>query len=89
MKLVRHSKYDETVVASINFLPDLNYLSLDWAREEIINGNYLEDQAAHREFDIDKNFKEDYYMSKGEFIFIIDRSGSMQGDRMRNAKKAL
>lgn len=27
--------------------------------------------------------------SEGEFIFIIDRSGSMQGERIQNLKKAL
>lgn len=39
---------------------------------------------------IEKRLYEDYRStSKGEFIFVIDRSGSMMGDRIENLKRAL
>jgi uncharacterized protein with von Willebrand factor type A (vWA) domain len=36
-----------------------------------------------------KDFEMDLDASKGEFIFILDRSGSMDGIRIQNAKAAL
>jgi len=35
------------------------------------------------------NFNADMDAARGEFIFILDRSGSMSGSRMRMAKEAL
>lgn len=39
--------------------------------------------------DADETLNSDYQLSRGEFIFLIDRSGSMAGKRIENAKIAL
>jgi uncharacterized protein with von Willebrand factor type A (vWA) domain len=36
-----------------------------------------------------KQYEANLESSKGEFIFLIDRSGSMDGTRIDNAKEAL
>ncbi len=36
-----------------------------------------------------KDFDADMDAARGEFIFVLDRSGSMSGGRMKMAKEAL
>ena len=79
-KLVQHSQYKDTIVASINFFPDFNKLTTDQAKAKISSGMYDETP---------ETLKTDYENSKGEFIFIIDRSGSMNGKRISKARSAL
>lgn len=60
----------------INFVPSFDKES----NEQTFNKN--ESSSS-----LDTTF--DYSQSKGEFIFIIDRSGSMSGSRIQTAKEAL
>ena len=41
-KLIRHSEYDETIIASINFFPKFNSLTNDTAKEKIELGIFTE-----------------------------------------------
>lgn len=75
--LERHPKISESVVASLSFFPKLNSL----ANEEI--QRFLESKNE------DLPLKSDIERAKGEFFFIIDRSGSMSGLRTEKLKKAL
>ena len=56
----------------ITFFPDFNidddYLTYEKLKDESLENN--------EEFNYDKN------NIKGEFIFVVDRSGSMEGDRI-------
>jgi len=70
LKIARHSTIKDTIVASINFFPDFNSLTLNEAKLYIEKGIYS---------DSEDTLRANRLLSKGEFIFIIDRSGSMDG----------
>ena len=71
-----HPIYKNSRIAVINFFPELNALTNTEA-SAFLNKNT-------------KNLLiSDIENSKGEFFFIIDRSGSMEGLRIQNLKKAL
>ncbi len=68
LKIARHSTIKDTIVASINFFPDFNSLTLNEAKLYIEKGIYG---------DAKETLASDKLISRGEFLFIIDRSGSM------------
>jgi len=78
-----HPNYTDDHVLLINFVPQLNKLDTAKAQKFLEKGEegflQLKNLA----------LKEDVETAKGEFIFVIDRSGSMQGQRIVNLKKAL
>lgn len=55
-------------------------MTLESAKSLITDGLYISS---------DETLESDYEYSLGEFIFIIDRSGSMDGSRMEMAIMAL
>lgn len=81
VKLAQHSIHNDTLVAYVSLLPDLSPLSIQETKSEILRtGNFLE---------IPKILTQEKETSQGEFIFILDRSGSMYGTRIAKAKEAL
>jgi len=73
----RHPIYQNSSMAVLSFFPQLNSLS------DIEALNFLSEKTES------SPLKSDIEHSKGEFFFIIDRSGSMSGSRITNLKKAL
>ncbi|XP_061170034.1 von Willebrand factor A domain-containing protein 5A-like [Saccostrea echinata] len=76
-----------------NFLLLLNYKGFNSPRAIIEKGN-KDDQNAFMSSDVlmlnfSPEFKELETEIPCEFVFVIDRSGSMGGDRMKKAKEAL
>ena len=63
----------------ITFFPDFN-IDDDNLTYEKLKDKFLENKE---EFNYDKN------KIKGEFIFVVDRSGSMEGQRMYMTKDVL
>ena len=81
--LAEHSQYANDYVLLMSFLPELNTLGLDTVQQKIETGDegFLELNRLVLE--------QDRQSSRAEFIFVVDRSGSMYGDRIQNLKKAL
>jgi len=81
--LATHPNYTDDHVLLVNFIPQLNKLDVNEAQKSLDMGEEgflrLKNLA----------LKEDVESAKGEFIFVIDRSGSMDGARIVNLKKAL
>lgn len=73
----KHQLFNNSTIAMLSFYPELNSLTTQEAQMIISAKNETNPLVS----DIQK--------SKGEFFFIIDRSGSMYGDRIENLKKAL
>ena len=72
----RHQFYQNSTVAVLSFFPKLNSLSDSEAYGFLKKNN-------------DVALKSDIESSKGEFFFIVDRSGSMSGRRIDNLKRAM
>ncbi|RYF85714.1 MAG: VWA domain-containing protein, partial [Chitinophagaceae bacterium] len=68
----------------VNFLPNLNRLNTLEAQKTL-------DEEGEEGFLKLRNIalKEDSQSARGEFIFVIDRSGSMYGQRIVNLRNAL
>jgi len=81
--LAVHPSYPDDHVFLINFVPQLNKLDALKAEKFLFRGEEgflaLKNHA----------LEEDKETAKGEFIFVIDRSSSMEGQRIENLKKAL
>ena len=73
----RHPIYQNSFVSVINFFPELNSLTNSEATSFLEKRNETNPLLS------------DIEHSTGEFFFIIDRSGSMDGKRMENLKQAL
>jgi len=81
--LATHPNHTDDHVMLINFIPQLNNLDVKEAQKSL-------DQGQEGFLRLKKlALKEDVESAKGEFIFVIDRSGSMNGARIINLKKAL
>lgn len=67
--LPNHSfgKTDSTSSAVLSFIPKFSELSIDDAYKAAVAG---------------KNPKTNIENAKGEYIFLLDRSGSMEGDKI-------
>lgn len=70
------SAFEDGYCACIKFFPEMNQLSIDDAYIAAMNGRDPGDNL-------------EIANAKGEFIFLLDRSGSMEGTRMNKAKDAL
>ncbi|CAD8214664.1 unnamed protein product [Paramecium octaurelia] len=60
--------------ATLTFIPKFNEVSLDDAYSQYLDG---------------LNIADNQKIKRGNYLFIIDRSGSMSGSRIRKAKEAL
>ncbi|CAD8061854.1 unnamed protein product [Paramecium sonneborni] len=60
--------------ATLTFIPKFNEISLDDAYTQYLDG---------------LNIAENQVIKRGNYLFIIDRSGSMSGSRIRKAKESL
>lgn len=65
---------DISSTAMLSFIPKFCTLAIDDAYKASVEG---------------KNFEGDIDTARGEYIFLLDRSGSMGGARMEKAKQAL
>ena len=72
--LSRSEMKEKSYCAMLSFIPDFNLEELDDCLLAAMNSN---------QFDADMD------AARGEFIFILDRSGSMSGSRMKMAREAL
>jgi len=81
--LASHPTYPNDTVLLINFVPQLNDFDTFTAEKTLEKGEegFLELKKLV--------LKEDIQNARGEFLFVIDRSGSMMGGRIHNLKKAL
>lgn len=81
--IASHPSDPNDKVLLVNFLPQLNKIDVAQAQKTL-----SEEEEGFLKL---KNLalKEDVENAKGEFIFVIDRSGSMYGQRIVNLKKAL
>lgn len=73
----RYSKDENDILGVVSFFPDFNSVSLDDAYGLIKGSTYDQDLNTN-------SLQKDIASSRGEFIFIADRSGSMSGDRIIN-----
>ena len=78
-----HPDYPNDYVMLVNFVPQLNNLESSRVVNAILEGP---DGLANLE---KRLLDEDIRDSRAEFIFVIDRSGSMEGARILNLKRAL
>ena len=67
-------KTDAASTAVLSFIPKFCQLSLSDAKKALLSG---------------ENIETDVSEAKGEFIFLLDRSGSMGGGNIQKAKQAL
>jgi uncharacterized protein with von Willebrand factor type A (vWA) domain len=65
---------DVSSSAMISFIPKFCSLNLDDAYKASVHG---------------KSYETDIENAKGEYVFLLDRSGSMGGKRIEKAKEAL
>ena len=80
--LSQHPKYANDYMLYLSFFPKLNSITVETIFQWIDEGKDL--------LTINKgDYQEDLQRATAEFIFIIDRSGSMSGLRIQNLKKAL
>ena len=75
-----HPEFEDSYMAMIRFFPNFNDLTIEEAFSLIKKGNKK----------LEEKLKSNYVKSgKGEFFFVLDRSGSMEGDRIEQVKKAM
>ena len=78
-----HPDYPNDYVMLVNFVPQLNNLESGRVVNAILDGS---NGLANLERSL---LNEDIRDARAEFIFVIDRSGSMEGARILNLKRAL
>ncbi len=81
--LAAHPEFPEDYVLLLNFVPNLNNVDLKTAQNMLATDSDGLSKAKALAFQDDIKF------SKGEFLFVIDRSNSMRGALIENLKKAL
>ncbi|CAK76747.1 unnamed protein product (macronuclear) [Paramecium tetraurelia] len=76
--ILSHTKNDalqyQKYCATLTFIPKFNEVSLDDAYSQYLDGLIIADNQK---------------IKRGNYLFIIDRSGSMSGSRIKKAKEAL
>ena len=95
--LTKWNKYPNKVAAHISFIPrsseehEINEgkILFDYWIIAFISNNNLIDEEAKTETPTELDDHDDPEVANGEFIFILDRSGSMGGGRIRAALAAL
>eukprot|EP01016_Furgasonia_blochmanni_P041762 TRINITY_DN546_c0_g5_i2.p1 TRINITY_DN546_c0_g5~~TRINITY_DN546_c0_g5_i2.p1 ORF type:complete len:571 (+),score=185.52 TRINITY_DN546_c0_g5_i2:106-1818(+) len=81
--LERHPKFANDVVGSVTFFPDFNTFSVEDALKSLRKAKFWSEDLNLA------SFSEDLTAARSEFIFIIDRSGSMMGDRIASLKESM
>ena len=74
--VTKDGKMAKKYCAHVSFLPDM-------VNDSVKGSNVIE------QVKLEPKVKRDFLDQKGEFIFLVDRSGSMEGKRMEKAREAL
>ena len=79
--LAKHPRFEGDYVAYLSFFPAFNSFNADEVMRFLAKESKIDLYRA--------SIDQDIASSKGDFVFIVDRSGSMHGARVENMKKAL
>ena len=79
--VAKHPSYKNDYVAHLSFFPNLNSFSTESALELLSHSSIEEMYKA--------SLQEDLKTSRGDFIFVLDRSGSMHGQRIADLRRAM